>query len=76
MSILDTIEKVQAKPEHTRRQIMYVVLGLCMAVVFAIWAVNFSYTLNNGSNSQPATSMSPIDYIKNVINNLQNGGQK
>ncbi len=77
MSILDTIEKIQAKPEHTRRQIMYLTLGLCMAVVFVVWMVNFRNTLNaNSEASVGATSTSPIEYLKNLINDLKNGGQK
>lgn len=71
MSILDTLEKIQAKPEHTRRQIMYVTLGVCMAVVFAIWATNFSSSLKQDSTANvAATDTSPLDYIKNVWNDI------
>lgn len=70
MGILDTIEKIQAKPEHTRRQIMYVTLGICMAVVFLIWVVNFKYTLQSTSpeNQTASANTSPFDYVKNMLN--------
>ncbi len=81
MSILDTIEKIQKKPEHTRRQIMYVSLIFCMLVVFGIWAVNFRNTLSMNSDAPvaDASSTSPLDYLKNAwseITNKINGGEK
>lgn len=71
MSILDTIEKIQKKPEHTRRQIMYVTLGMCMILVFGIWVINFRNTLNtNSETASIATTTSPLDYIRNVWNDI------
>lgn len=72
MGILDTLEKIQNKPEHVRRQIMYVALGICMALVFAIWAANFSNTLNAGNRmvADADTTTSPVDYIKNAWNDI------
>ena len=72
MSILDTIEKIQQKPEPVRRQIMYLALAVCMAIVFAIWAVNFSATLGSENNSAATTgtSTSPMDYLKKVWDDI------
>jgi len=73
MSILDILEKVQDKPEHVRRQIMYIVLAICMVIVFIIWAINFSNTINSGNQVQAdvgSTTTSPLDYVKNTWNDI------
>ena len=69
MSILDALEKIQSRPEHQRRQIMYVALGICMVIVFVIWMINFSYTLNSNSAQAAVagTTISPLDYIRDMF---------
>ena len=37
MSFLDFIEKLRKKPRYVRVQIMWLVVGLCMVIIFAAW---------------------------------------
>jgi len=68
MSVIDTIERIQNKPEATRRRIMYVTLAICMTLVFLVWAVKFTSTLRSThvASVAEAGSTSPIDYIKGI----------
>lgn len=70
MSILDTIETIQKKPEQTRRRILFVSVGVVMATIIGLWIWTLPYTLESvtskSTETKTANDASPFTIIKDL----------
>ena len=62
--MLDYIEKLQKKPEHTRRRIAYITTAVLMVFIVAIWVSTLNVRFSEVSNTAEIDSKhSPVSVL-------------
>ena len=73
MSLADFIEKLQKKPRYVKVQIMWVVVTVCMVIIFAAWVwslTNIGTKATASQSQETADTLGQLGQIKQDIPSL------
>ncbi len=63
--MLRYVEKIQDKPEHIRRMILFVSVGLIMIIIVTVWLSTFSmrFSSKSGNEKESLKTISPFSVV-------------
>ncbi len=71
MSLMEVIEKIQKKPESSRKKILSVFLIVIMAIIISIWLLTLKFSLREiGGKDNVKAAAKPFAIIKEEILNF------
>lgn len=66
------IRKLQGKPEHVRKQILFGSLVVCMLFVVSVWVGSLGYKFNKNNSAKVQEDIKPFALFGQTISNTYN----
>jgi len=71
MDFIHSVQNIQQKPRHVRQRILFISVGVSMAIVVISWLMVTSRRIDadmfHASKTQMEASASPFDMLRNII---------
>jgi len=71
VDILEKIEEIRKKPEHIRRRYVFVIVFVCVIVIFSIWMITVKNSFKENTDTNETERMQILKDVKDEIINTQ-----
>ena len=71
--IIHHVKKIRQQPEHIRRSILHIAIGLCAVILFLLWVYSLGTTMTSGdTKAKIDQNLKPFAVLKDNITEQYN----